>query len=70
MDIKTRIDKEQQLYRIFQGGTDRAKRSILPVHSDVSWLKATLQLFPQVRRVLPFGGWSFKVSPEIVAFTE
>ncbi len=37
---------------------------------DVSWLKATLLLFPQVRRMLPFAGWSPHDSPEIAAFTE
>lgn len=37
---------------------------------DVNWLKATLLLFPQVRRMLPFGGRSPEDSPEIVSFTE
>jgi hypothetical protein len=37
---------------------------------DVNWLKATLLVFPQVRRMLPFSGLAPDDDPELAAFTE
>jgi hypothetical protein len=35
---------------------------------DVNWLKGTLLLFPQVRRMIPYGNFTPDDSPEIRAF--